>query len=64
MTNKTPQVTHMYQNHHLDSTRWDRFFPREGDIVVATPYKSGTTCMRYRHGWTCASGLSMTLSAS
>ena len=46
MTNKTPQVTHMYQNHHLDSTRWDRFFPREGDIVVATPYKSGTTWMQ------------------
>ncbi|MFQ5699514.1 MAG: sulfotransferase domain-containing protein, partial [Myxococcota bacterium] len=39
----TPQRTRIYQNHHLDSTRWDVFVPRDGDIVVATPYKSGTT---------------------
>ena len=41
-----PKVTRTYQNHHLDSTRWERFEPREGDIVVATPYKSGTTWMQ------------------
>ena len=41
-----PAVTRLYQNHHLDSTRWERFQPREGDIVVATPYKSGTTWMQ------------------
>ena len=46
MTTTVPQVTRVYQNHHLDSTRWDRFTPRDGDIVVATPYKSGTTWMQ------------------
>ena len=46
MTIKPPQVTRIYQNHHLDSTRWDRFVPREDDVVVATPYKSGTTWMQ------------------
>jgi aryl sulfotransferase len=32
-----------YRNHHLDSTRWDRVVPRDGDIVVTTAYKAGTT---------------------
>ena len=27
----------------IDSTRWDDFVPRDGDIVVSTPPKSGTT---------------------
>jgi aryl sulfotransferase len=39
----TPQRTHEYRNHHLDSTRWDGFRPRDGDIVVTTAYKAGTT---------------------
>ena len=38
-----PQRTHIYQNHHMDSTRWDYFEPRDNDIVVATSYKAGTT---------------------
>ncbi len=38
-----PQVTRIYQNHHLDSTRWDVFEPRPGDIIVSTSLKSGTT---------------------
>ena len=41
-----PEVTRVYQNHHLDSTRWERFQPRDDDIVVATPLKSGTTWMQ------------------
>ena len=41
-----PELTRVYQNHHLDSTRWERFQPRDDDIVVATPYKSGTTWMQ------------------
>src|SRR5689334_16801525 len=40
---RLPQIEHVYQNHHLDSTRWDHFTPRAGDIVIATPIKSGTT---------------------
>jgi aryl sulfotransferase len=38
-----PQPLHVYQNHHLDSTRWDAYTPRDDDIIIATPYKSGTT---------------------
>jgi aryl sulfotransferase len=38
-----PQVRHIYQNHHLDTRRWDRFTPRRGDIVISTAYKAGTT---------------------
>ncbi len=38
-----PRVTRVYQNHHLDSTRWELFEPRAGDVVVTTSYKSGTT---------------------
>ncbi|MEM8959354.1 MAG: sulfotransferase domain-containing protein [Pseudomonadota bacterium] len=34
------------RNHHLDSTRWDGFVRRPGDIIVATPYKCGTTWMQ------------------
>lgn len=38
-----PTVTRVYRNHHLDSTRWEVYAPRAGDIVVTTSYKSGTT---------------------
>jgi len=38
-----PQVRHIYQNHHLDTTRWDEFKPRPGDIIISTSYKAGTT---------------------
>jgi aryl sulfotransferase len=41
-----PQIEHTYQNHHLDSTRWEWFIPRAGDIVVASSIKSGTTWMQ------------------
>jgi aryl sulfotransferase len=34
---------HTYQNHHIDSTRWGRYQPRGGDIVISTSYRSGTT---------------------
>jgi aryl sulfotransferase len=40
---RKPRIEHVYQNHHLDSTRWNRFVPREDDIVIATSYKAGTT---------------------
>jgi aryl sulfotransferase len=43
LTDDLPQISHIYQNHHLDSTRWERFVPRDDDIVISTSYKSGTT---------------------
>lgn len=41
-----PQSTHVYQNYLLDSTRWNPIKPRDDDIVVATPYKCGTTWLQ------------------
>ena len=38
-----PTRTHIYQHHMLDSTRWDRYMPRDDDIIITTSYKSGTT---------------------
>ncbi len=38
-----PERTREYRNHHLDSRRWDKFVPRDDDIVVTTAYKAGTT---------------------
>jgi len=44
---RMPVVTRIYQNHHLDSTRWNDFKPREGDVVVATSLKAGTTWVQW-----------------
>jgi len=38
-----PQKTRDLHNHHFDSTVWDDFAFRHGDIVVATYAKTGTT---------------------
>ncbi len=38
-----PVFERVYQNHHIDSSRWDDFTPRDDDIVIATSYKAGTT---------------------
>jgi aryl sulfotransferase len=46
MTSSRPEVRYIYQNHHLDTTRWDGFQPRPDDIIISTAYKSGTTLMQ------------------
>ncbi len=43
MTAALPQVIHTYHTQALDSTRWQHYRPREGDIVICTSVKSGTT---------------------
>ncbi len=43
---RLPQRLHIYENHHLDSPRWDRYETRPGDIIITTAYKSGTTWMQ------------------
>ena len=46
MATSLPSPTREYKNHHLDSTRWRAFQPRDDDIIVTTAYKSGTTWMQ------------------
>jgi aryl sulfotransferase len=41
-----PQRVRTYRHHHLDSTRWDSYRPRAGDVIISTSYKSGTTWMQ------------------
>ena len=46
MSETLPEVSHIYQNHLLDSTLWRRYAQRPDDIVICTSYKSGTTWMQ------------------
>ncbi len=41
-----PKKTREYQNHHFDSTMWNDFKFRDGDIIISTYAKSGTTWMQ------------------
>jgi hypothetical protein len=43
MIAQRPERAHHYHNLFMDSQRWDGFAARDGDIIVCTPYKSGTT---------------------
>jgi len=40
---KLPVKSRVYQNHHMDSERWNHFQTRPDDIIIATSYKAGTT---------------------
>lgn len=41
---ETPTRTRDYHNNHMNSDKFDMcYVPREGDIVIDTSYKSGTT---------------------
>lgn len=46
MSRSLPTRSHVYEHHHFDSPRWDRFVTRPGDILITTAYKSGTTWMQ------------------
>lgn len=46
MPHPFPTKTHIYQNHTLDGERWAHIDERPGDIIIATPYKCGTTWMQ------------------
>jgi aryl sulfotransferase len=41
-----PTRTREYHGAVFDSTYWDRFTPRDGDIVISTSIKAGTTWMQ------------------
>jgi len=43
MDGTRPTVDHVYQNFVMDSSRWSRWTPRGGDVLVCTSYKAGTT---------------------
>lgn len=46
MSDLMPKKTRIYRNHTIDSERWNDFPRRPDDIIVATPYKCGTTWMQ------------------
>jgi aryl sulfotransferase len=46
LSSRFPERTRVYQNHHLDSTRWDHYSPRAGDVIISTSMKAGTTWMQ------------------
>jgi aryl sulfotransferase len=41
-----PERIREYLSYGFDSRNWDRFTPRQDDIVISTSYKSGTTWMQ------------------
>ena len=41
-----PQRRREYRSYVFDSRNWSRFVPRDGDVVISTSYKSGTTWMQ------------------
>jgi aryl sulfotransferase len=46
MTHALPQRSRIYLNYGFDSRNWNLIDPRDGDIVITTSYKSGTTWMQ------------------
>jgi len=47
MHSELPKKVHEYKDHAvIDSTRWEVYNHRPGDIVISTSYKTGTTWMQ------------------
>ena len=38
-----PKLSKVYQNHHIDSTRSEKFSPRKDDIFIVGSFRTGTT---------------------
>jgi len=47
MPNSIATLEREYIHHHLDSTGWNAFDPRDEGSSLSTPYESGTTWMRH-----------------
>ena len=46
MTQNLPSRSREYRNYGFESRNWDLVIPRDGDVVISTSYKSGTTWMQ------------------
>jgi aryl sulfotransferase len=46
MTTDFPRRGREYRNYGFESRNWDLVIPRDGDVVISTSYKSGTTWMQ------------------
>lgn len=45
-TTALPEIRHAYEHHHLAASRWNDYVPRNGDVIISTSYKAGTTWMQ------------------
>ena len=41
-----PTERRIYNEFHMENSRWDKLEPRDGDIIICTPAKCGTTWMQ------------------
>jgi aryl sulfotransferase len=46
MTHPLPELRHVYAHPFMDSSRWEGFEHRAGDVFICTSYKAGTTWMQ------------------
>ena len=46
MINRKPEIRHVYAHPFMDSSRWQGFEHRAGDVLICTSYKAGTTWMQ------------------
>jgi aryl sulfotransferase len=46
MTLDLPRRSREYRSYGFESRNWDLVIPRDGDVVISTSYKSGTTWMQ------------------